>query len=337
MGWWEEEELTLGDEPFDICQCALRQTIVKYEHHVGRPPTLQEVLVYVRHALNTVGAESMPDLESIEVQSINIKSKKTPKRQSYDLGDYFAIPLDGEFAYGRYVHKSVDALVEIYELFTGTMLTLQQLRHRQPAVRTWKYVFSRDAFGRRRWIVLGSAPIEPDHEFPLFYMGLGNSLPLGNVGPLRHRYSRDSAFGADPEQLEGIESHFVWSPKAIEDHLKARAPDPWPEVIENWKEDGVPWRGKKSKYPVFFKDLRLEKLRGILLRPAKFSETDLELILRLKNARVVTIKCDDLKTKKKRDKIAQTLKNKLPKLTQIYINDEFQQLDEETGTWRYEA
>jgi hypothetical protein len=206
MGWWKEDGLTLGDEPFDICQWALRQIIVKYEHHVGRPPTLQEVLVYVRHALNTVGADSMPDLESSEVQSINIKSKKTPKRQSYELGDYFAIPLDGEFAYGRYVHKSVDALVEIYELFTGTMLTLQQLLHRQPAVKTWKYVFSRDAFQRRRWIVLGSAKVEPDYEFPLFYMGLGNSLPLGNVGPLRHRYPRDSAFGAEPEQLEGIET-----------------------------------------------------------------------------------------------------------------------------------
>jgi hypothetical protein len=73
------------------------------------------------------------------------------------------------------------------------------------------------------------------------------------------------------------------------------------------------------------------------LQPAKFSETDLELILRLKNARFVTIKCASLNSKKKREKIAETLKNKLPKLTQIYINDEFQRLDEETGTWRSEA
>jgi hypothetical protein len=337
MGWWEEEGLTLGDEPFDICRCALQQIISKYEHHVGRPPTLQEVLVYIKHALNTAGADALPDLESIEVQSVNIKSRKTPKRQSYDVGDYFAIPLDGEFAYGRYVHTSAGALVEIYELFTDTMLTLQQLLHRRPAVRTWKYVFSREAFQRRRWIVLGSAKIDPDYEFPLFYMEFGNSLPLRNIGPLRHRYPRGSAFGAEPEQLEGIESHDIWGPKVIEDHLKARVSDPWPEVIEHWKEDGIPWRGKKSKYPVFFKDLPLEKLRGVLLQPAKFSETDLELILRLKNARFVTIKCDTLNSKKKRDKIAQTLKNKLPKLTQIYINDELQRLDEETGAWRSEV
>jgi hypothetical protein len=310
----------------------LQQLISKYERHVGRPPTLQEVLVYIRHALNTAGADALPDLESIEVQSISIKSRKTPKRQSYGIGAYFAIPLDGEFAYGRYVHDSAGALVEIYELFTDAMLTLQQLRQRRPAVRTWKYVFSREAFQRRRWIVLGSAKIDPDYEFPLFSQG--GSLPLGNIGPLRHRYSKRSLFGTDPEQLEGIEPHTIWGPQVIEDHLKARVPDPWPEVIEDWKEDGVPWRGKKSKYPVFFKDLPLENLRGVLLEPPKFSEADLKLILQLKNARFVTIQCADLSTKKKRDAIAATLKKKLPKLTQIYINDELQRLDEDTGTWR---
>jgi hypothetical protein len=335
MGWWEEEELTLGDEPFDICKYALQQIISKYEHHVDRPPTLQEVLVYIKHALNTVGADALPDLENIEVQSVNIKSKTTPKRQSYEIGDYFAIPLDGEFAYGRYVHLSADALVEIYELFTDSMLTLQQLLHRKPAVRTWKYVASRAAFQRRRWIILGSSKIDADYEFPLFYMNYG--VPLGNIGPLGHRYSAGSLLGIDPEQLEGIESHFVWNPMDIEDHLKGRVRDPWPEVLEQWKKDRVPWRGKKSKYPVFFKDLPLEKLRGVFMRPPKFSEADLELILRLKNARFVTIECDDLSTKKQRDKIAETLKRKLPKLTQIYINDERQRLDEETGKWRSEA
>jgi hypothetical protein len=202
-------------------------------------------------------------------------------------------------------------------------------------VRTWKYVFGREAFQRRRWIVLGSAKIDADYEFPLFHMS--DSLPLGNVGPLRHRYSNRSLFGVEPAQLEGIESHFVWNPKVIEDHLQARVPDPWPEVIEHWKKDGIPWRGKKSRYPVFFKDLPLEKLRGVLLEPPKFSEADLELILRLKNARFVTIQCDDLNTKKKRDKIAETLKSKLPKLNQIYINDELQRLDEDTGTWSPEV
>ena len=331
MGWWDEDELTLGDEPFDICRCALQQIISKYEHHVHRPPTLQEVLVYFRHALNTAGADALPDLESIEVQSISIKSRKTPKRQNYAIGDYFAIPLDGEFAYGRYVHDSADALVEIYELFTDTMLTFRQLLQRRPPVRTWKYVFSRPAFQRRRWIVLGSAEIDPDYDFPLFYMG--DSLPLGNVGPLRHRYSGRSLFGVDPGQLEGIETHSIWHPEFIENHLKARVADPWPEVIENWKKAGIPWRGKKSTYPVFYKDLPLADLRGVFLELPNFSDADLELILRLKNARFVTIKCDALKPKKKRDKIAETLKSKLPKLTQIYINDELQRLDEKTGKW----
>jgi hypothetical protein len=332
MGWWEEEELTLGDEPFDICQCALQRMIGKYEEHVGRPPRLQEVLVYLRHALNTAGADAMPDLESIEVQSLNVKSRKTPRHQTCSVGDYFAIPLGGEFAYGRYIHESGGALVEIYELFTDSMLTLQQLLHRQPAVRTWKYVFSREAFSRRRWIVLGSAKIDPAYEFPLFYQH--ESLPLKNVGPLRHRYSGRCLFGVEPEQLEGIEGHTIWDPKVIEGHLKARTTDPWPEVIEHWKEDGIPWRGKKSTYPVFFQDLPLAKLRGVLLELPKFSQADLALILRLTGASFVTIKCDELNTKKKRDKIAATLKRKLPKLTQIYLGDELQRLDETTGKWR---
>jgi hypothetical protein len=334
MGWWEEEGLTLGDEPFSICQCALQQVVSKYEHHVGRPPTLPEVLLYIRHALNTVGTDSMPDLGSIEVQSVSIKSKKTPKRQNYKVGDYFAIPLDREFAYGRIVHHSAELLVEIYELFTDTMLTLQQLLQRRPAVRTWKYVFSRPAFQRRRWIILGSAAMDPDYDFPLIYMGfVGGILPLGNIGPLRHRYRR-SEFGTHPENLEGIESHTIWEPETIEDHLNRRVPDPWPKVIEDWKKDGIPWRGKKSTYPVFFRDLPLAKLRGVCLVLETFAHEDLELILRLKGAEFVTIKCDDLSSKRKRDRIAKTLKDKLPKLTQIYINDECQRLDDETGTWR---
>lgn len=330
MGWWEEDGLTQGDEPFDICQWAFKQIISKYQHHIGRPPSLPELLVYLRHALNTVGADAMPDLENIEVTSITIKSKKTPKRQNYGIGDYFAIPLDGEFAYGRIVHESADMLVEIYELFTETMLTLPQLLSRQPAVRTWKYVFSIPAFRRRRWIILGSAEIEPEYEFPLFYMG--GKLPLANIRGLPHRYSR-SDFGTHPENLEGIESHSLWGPEFIEEHLKARTPDPWPQTIEHWKKSGIPWRGKKTKYPVFYKDLPLKDLRGIRLELPKFSDADMELILRLKNAEFVTIKCEAPLAKKKRDKVAETLKNKLPKLRQIYIDDECQRLNEETGTW----
>lgn len=331
MGWWEEGKLTLGDEPFDICQCALQQIINKYQHHVGRPPKLPEVLAYMKHALNTAGAAAMPDLDSREVQSISVKTRKTPKHQAYNVGDYFAIPLGGEFAYGRYVHDSGGALVEIFGLFTGTMLSLEQLLRRRPAVRTWKYVFGREAFARRRWIVLGWAKLDPEYEFPLFYQR--DTLPLGNVGPLRHRYTSRCLFGADPEQLEGIERHTVWDPKVIEDHLRSRAADPWPEVREQWKRGGIPWRGKKSTYPVFYKDLPLAKLRGVLLEVPKFSQADLELILRLKKARFVTIKCDELNTKKRRDKIAESLKRELPRLTQIYIGDELQRFDEKTGKW----
>ena len=330
MGWWEEDELTLGDEPFDISLCALQQIVSKYEHHIGRSPTLQEVLLYFKHALNAVGTDKMPELKSMEVTSLAVKSKKTPKRQSYSIGDYFAIPLDGEFAYGRIVHESADMLVEIYDLFTETMLTLPQLVNRQPAVRMWKYVFSIPAFRRRRWIILGSAEIDPDYDFPLFYQR--DSLPLNNVGPLRHRYSR-SDFGTHPENLEGIESHSLWSPELIEEHLKARTGNPWPQTIEHWKKDGIPWRGKKSQYPVFYKDLPLKDLRGIRLELPKFSDDDLELILKLSNAQYVTIQCDPPIAKKKRDKIAATLKEKLPKVVQIYIDDECQQRDEKTGKW----
>jgi len=78
-------------------------------------------------------------------------------------------------------------------------------------------------------------------------------------------------------------------------------------------------------------------MRTIRLQLESFSDEDLELILQLKGAEIVTILCDELGSKRKRNRITKTLKEKLPKLVRISINDEVERLDEETGTWRVDA
>src|SRR5207245_10934578 len=125
---------------------------------VGRKPTLEEFRRTLLQTLGTDPGQYFADMEAAVVGDVVFRLKKVPKRQAFAVGDYFAIPLDGRYWYGRIIHRgSGDHLVEIYDLQTDRLLSLPQLLGRTRKVVLNKHVFSLPCFTRGRWTVVGPA------------------------------------------------------------------------------------------------------------------------------------------------------------------------------------
>jgi hypothetical protein len=234
MGWWKEtakgQEVELGDEPLDLVNETLAAFARVYSEELGRKPTLEE---FRRTLLLTLGGDPGPffaDLETQVVGDVVFRRKKIPKRQPFAVGDYFAIPVDGKFWYGRILHRGAgDHLVEIYHLETARLWTLQELLGQKPKVVLNKHVFGLPAFTRRRWRILGHEDIPKDFKYPAFYGGL---VAHGNYivwrGDAEYREPKARAMKYEPLQ--------VWWPERIEDALRAKEFGEWPEVASSKKD-----------------------------------------------------------------------------------------------------
>lgn len=235
MGWWEEklkkETLTLGDEPLDRVVHALEEICRLYEEEVGRKPTLEEFRQTLLRPLAVDPSRYFSDLETQTIGDVVFRLRKIPKRQAFAVGDYFAIPLDGDYYYGRILqHWACDHLVEVYGLKTKSLLTLPQLLARNRKVVMNKNIASRDAFTRGRWKILGHEDIPKDFEFPCFYGG----------GPLAYSnyilWQGDKEYRVPMEQARKYEPAIWFSPERIEDALRTGRFTRWPEVEESKKE-----------------------------------------------------------------------------------------------------
>src|SRR5436189_3401168 len=108
MGWWKEtagpREVLLGDAPLDLVHNALAAVSRSYLEDVGRKPTLEEFRRTLLQTLAHDPGQYFEDMEMAVVGDLVFRLKKVPKRQPFAVGDYFAIPLDGKFWYGRLIH-----------------------------------------------------------------------------------------------------------------------------------------------------------------------------------------------------------------------------------------
>lgn len=120
MGWFETEDFPgalLGDEPLDLTGRFLEDLRAAYLDGPGRLPTVAELEATLAMVLGNVGARWFEELDGRRVVKIAIQAKPAPKRQSFAVGDVFAIPLAaGDFAFGRYIYEKPKegGLIEIY-------------------------------------------------------------------------------------------------------------------------------------------------------------------------------------------------------------------------------
>lgn len=224
MGWWKEtvagQEVHLGDEPLDLVHEAVAAVTQAYLEDLGRKPTLEEFRLTLLHTLGGDPGRFFADMEEHVVGAVVFRRKKVPKRQAFEVGDYFAIPLDGKFWYGRIVHAGAGGnLVEIYDVETGRLLSLRELLQRK------RKVVLNNMFG----VPTFHEDMPKDFKYPAFFGGL---VAYGNYiiwrGDAEYREPKHVAMKCEPAQ--------VWWPERIEEALRAKEFGEWPEVASTKKD-----------------------------------------------------------------------------------------------------
>jgi hypothetical protein len=234
MGWWQEEvkgkPIELGDEPLDLLHEAVAAVARVYQKERGRKPTMAEFGQSLLQTLGSDPAQFFKDMDAQVVSEIVFRLKKVPQRQKFAVGDYFAIPLQGKFWYGRILHFGAAAyLVEIYSLETDRMLTLRQLLGKRRKVVMNKHVFGQPSFLRGRWKIIGHEDIPADFAYPAFYGGM--------VAHGLYTVWRGDKETYEPlKKIMKYEPCCTWVPERIENALQTKQFDHWPEDEESKKD-----------------------------------------------------------------------------------------------------
>jgi hypothetical protein len=226
MGWFEDKDgHLLGDDPLDRLGSALREVAAAYQSSAGRRPTAAELETLLATVLRGLGGEVLDGLDELEVVGVDLETKKRPRRQPFEVGDTFAVPLgDGRFAFGRIIHggKGKETVVEIF----------RQIRPQPtpgPDVAASGRLFpplsvmAAMAFPDRRWPVVHHEPgFRPADAAAIRF----HTFPMGKEGGKVNIHGLDGALhaeGAPLSALEGLTSEplIFWPPKSVEDRIRA--------------------------------------------------------------------------------------------------------------------
>jgi hypothetical protein len=224
MGWFDDRDGNLqGDDPLDALGTALREVAAAYQETARRRPTVAELEALLGTVLASMTGEVLGD--DVEVTAVTIKTKKRPRRQPFEVGDAFAIPLgDDRFAFGRILHrgKLVDTVVEIFRA------TRAQPTYGPEVAASGRLfppvaVMSALAFPDRRWTVVhhdpGFAPEDLDrirfHTFPL-----GESAGKVNIHGLDGKRQAELAPLSALKEVSSEKLVFL-PPQSVEDRIRA--------------------------------------------------------------------------------------------------------------------
>jgi Immunity protein 26 len=109
MGWWSYENdksVLLGDEVMDATYDYFERLRDLYAERVHRRPSIGELQAVLRLALRVNGEKYLDDVEDgKQIQSVRVKMAKRSKKQKFNVGDVFAIPIKrGQYMFGRIVN-----------------------------------------------------------------------------------------------------------------------------------------------------------------------------------------------------------------------------------------
>jgi hypothetical protein len=232
MGWFEDRNgRTLGDAPLDELRKCLLCIGQSYRDAVRRPPTMEEVVETLVNVLNGLDDTTVTGLSSLLVTDIRVKTKKRPKKGSWETGDLFAAKLpDGTYAFGRILWRKPPHSNTLVEFFrcrsTRPRLTVSvaSLERLLPPMS----ISGVSLFEKLRWLVLDHEPgfRAPDHDQLRQYAGVPGKwqifdaefntvardvpeIPPGATDKNRFTFSQPEvveAFLLERLQAEGVES-----------------------------------------------------------------------------------------------------------------------------------
>lgn len=218
MGWWivekASEELLQGDIPYDIMMEAFQKIAEEYQQDWNRKPTLAE-LVHIIETVLATGSDNYFSNEEVEIVNLTIKTRKRRKYQSFQVGDFFAIPIEGgRYAFGRILSDlkadKLGMLVGIYDRTSKKMLNPIQLKGK-------KFMFTPfycqdNGWKTRAWRIIGNISVGPDEfVYPKHkegFEGFGWWI-----------IDKDRKYEATEEEVRNLEYAELWSAKAIEKRI----------------------------------------------------------------------------------------------------------------------
>jgi hypothetical protein len=216
MGWRnvgeKGNEILVGDGGFDAVDEMLREMTGMYQQDLNRKPTLEEILTTIEMVLKAVGDQHLSGCEELEIVEIKAKTRRRAKKQRFQVGDFFTVPLEtGAFGFGRVLQLSGGTILGFYDFASATV---------EPASRLSQlpYLFiilcMDDGIESWRWKVVGFASLRPDeYEEPEF--GL-----FDQVDPTKAQiYSRGKYRKATPAEARQLEEFIIWPPEMVEERL----------------------------------------------------------------------------------------------------------------------
>jgi hypothetical protein len=225
MGWWKEDDLTIGDEPIDRLAHTLEAIRREYHDEFAREPTHAEVARVTEIALRAV-LDAASDNVRIEA-AVRIRAKPM-KKQRVSVGDVFVIRLK-KCHYGRVIKQSALTQVEFYRQTSDRPLPVRMVDTSRTNVKHHKWVMDRSVFEGFRWKAIGNVPVPADYAFPDYLMGDGQLLHgvRGSDGK--------TPFAVTPASIRtlGLEPMVAFPPETYEANLEAGRDDPWPEILES--------------------------------------------------------------------------------------------------------
>jgi hypothetical protein len=216
MGWWSTASVTgqalhLGDEPYDEMMACLQRVGDSYAKRFGRKPILAELVRTFETVLAVGAADYAADGQDVEVVALPLKSRRRPRSQKWQEGDFFTIPVGELRAIGRVLStadvKDKGPLLGVYD---GTHL---RIPHVSTVVSSpWAvspFHSDGEALDTWRWRVFGNMPVSAD-DFspPRFKEGLDSVGWWIREG--------ESLTEATSEQVKDLQYATIWSTSGAE-------------------------------------------------------------------------------------------------------------------------
>jgi hypothetical protein len=211
MGWWkdqEDPEIILGDDPHRLTVEYLKSISESYNEHLSRKPTLAELLKNLEDALLYNANTLLHDCDELDVKKLTAKTIKRKKRQEFEIGDYFSIPLsNGSYGIGRIIAKdSIGTIIAVLDQVSDTVKLPGSLSGIKPLFHI--YVLP-NAWEEWEWRILGGHEgyVVDESGLPCFKMGddrLGWRIHCGS--------QERSASASEVASLEPAE---IWPPQRV--------------------------------------------------------------------------------------------------------------------------
>jgi hypothetical protein len=219
MGWWNaagKEEVIIGDEGLDETYHYLRRMGELYREALSRTMTIEEFKTTLEISLRTNGDDTLfSGFEEREVVAVTIKLGKRAKRQKYQVGDLFAIPLgEGKFAFGRIMSVSKDgSIVEIFRYVSDGIRESPDIgksgRLFHPI-----YISATELFQTGQWRIIASDTNYVPEDLPSLKFVYGTSGDRKVVQGNRERHISD-------DEAAGLEGMSFWSHEPTVRRIKA--------------------------------------------------------------------------------------------------------------------